>query len=132
MADLFTLEQLVSFMQVPEFDTVTLELARELTTIAIREEVGPVTYDALTDLSPFKPIALAVAKRLVSNPDGLRSEQIDDYSRTFASETLVGADLTESEKARIAVILGRPDGAFTIRALAEPFCPETAAPCQAL
>ena len=76
MADLFTLEQLGSFMQVPEFDTVTLELARELTTIAIREEVGPVTYDALTDLSPFKPIALAVAKRLVSNPDGLRSVMV--------------------------------------------------------
>ena len=109
--ELFTLEEFVSYLQVPEFDTFTATLARELTTIAIREEVGAATYDALTDVSAFKPIALAVAKRVVWNPEGLRSraEQIDDYSQTltYATETLADAVLSQAEKARISVMPSR-------------------------
>jgi hypothetical protein len=125
--ELFTIPQLVSLMQVSGFDTVTAELVRELVTIAIREEVGPVVFDALDAAGrrPFKPIALAVAKRLAQNPEGLRSRarQIDDYSETdtYAAETLADGALTEAEKARIAAILGRSAGAFTIRQRAEPF-----------
>ncbi len=127
MPDLFTIPELVSYLQVPEFDTATATLARDLVTIAIREHSGPTTYDALdaAGLLPFKPIALAAAKRIVQNPEGLRSRarQIDDYSETdtYATESLAEAELTEAEKARIDVILGRSAGAFTIRAAAEPF-----------
>lgn len=127
MPDLFSTQDFVRYLQVSEFDTDTATLARELATIAIREQAGPATYDALDEagLLPFKGIALAVAKRIVWNPEGLRSRarQIDDYSETdtYAAETLADAELTEQEKARIDVILGRSAGAFTIRQTAEPF-----------
>lgn len=34
----------------------------------------------------------------LTNPQGLRSESIDDYSRTFAAETIGGAQLTDQHK----------------------------------
>ena len=114
MADIFTLPEFVSFLQVPEFDTATAELARELATAEIRLEAGPLRYDALTDLSPLKAVALAVAKRVVTNPSGLRSSSIDDYSETYASESLAGAELTDAEKKKIRRIVGRPS-AFSVR-----------------
>lgn len=124
--DLFELGELVSLMQLPEFDTATAELLRDLVRIEIRLAVGPATYDAMTDVTAFKGIALAAAKRAARNPDGLRSKtrQIDDYSETdtFASETLVDVELTESERDRIDRIMGRSGGAFTIR-------PVGCAPC---
>lgn len=118
MADLFTLDELNAYLQVT-VDATTAALARDLATAEIRLEVGPATYDALTDLTAFKSIALAVAKRMVINPGGLRSQarQIDDYSvtNTYATEYLVDCELTDSERDRIARILGRTNGAFTIR-----------------
>ena len=117
--DLFTLPELVSYLQVPEFDTATAALARDLATAEIRYEVGATRYDALTDVTAFKRIALDLAKRSVTNPSGLRSTSIDDYSETYATESLAGGGLTQAEKDRIAEILG--DGvAFSIRAVAEP------------
>lgn len=125
MPDLFELGELVSLMQVPEFDTATAELIRELVTIEIRLAVGPDTYDALTDVTAFKGIALAAAKRAAMNPSGVRSRsrQIDDYSETdtYATETLTDVELTQSELARIDRIMGRSGGAFTVRQPAEPF-----------
>lgn len=113
-ADLFTIEEFVSYLQEPEFDTLTATLARELATAEIRLEVGSGLFDSLTDLTPFKAIALAVAKRVVMNPSGLRSSQIDDYSQTYATESLADADLTEAEKEKIGRIVGR-SCAFTVR-----------------
>lgn len=119
MPQLFETRELVSLMQREEFDTDTAELIRELVTIEIRNAVGPTDYDAMTDVSQFKGIALSVAKRAAGNPEGLRSRQrsIDDYSETetYASETLVDVELTELEFGRIDRILGRSTGAFTIR-----------------
>jgi hypothetical protein len=127
MTDLFSLEEFVSYLQVASFDTATATLARDLATTEIRLEVGPATYDALSDLTPFKAIALAVAKRSVINPGGLRSSgrQIDDYTEnnTYAPETLLDAELTQDERDRIDRILGRTAGAFTIRASGEPDVP---------
>lgn len=124
MPDLFTIPDLVSFLQVPEFDTYTATLVRRLVTAEIRREVGPATYDALTDLSSFEGLALTVAKRAVLNPAGLRSvaRQVDDYSRTdtYATETLGDVELTDAEKARIDRILGRNAGAFTVRPYGQP------------
>lgn len=116
---LFTLPELDAYTQstVPA-DTGALVLA--LVTIAIRSEVGADTYDALTDVSPLKPIALDLARRMLLNPGGIRStsRQIDDYTETntYASETLLPADLTEADRDRIRRALGlRTSGAFTIR-----------------
>src|SRR5690349_14161228 len=43
-------------------------------------------------------IVLALAQMNCTNPDGLRQESIDDYSRTFAAETIGGATLTQDRK----------------------------------
>lgn len=123
---LFTLPELDAYTQstVPEA-TGTLALA--LVTTLIRTEVGAATYDALTDVTALKPVALDVARRMLLNPGGQRStsRQLDDYTETvtYASETLMAAaGLTDNERDRIRDALGlRPVGAFTIR---------PAAPCR--
>lgn len=43
-------------------------------------------------------IVLDLASMNLTNPQGLRSESIDDYSRTFGSETIGGAQLTDDHK----------------------------------
>lgn len=123
MADLFELPELVSWLQVPEFDAATATLVRDLVTSEIRTYVGPSAYDAMTDLTALKAVALAAARRAVLNPSGLRSTQIDDYSETFATETLGDVELTEAERERIDRILGRASGAFTVRPAGIPDCP---------
>lgn len=119
MADLFTLPELDAWAQtsVPE---ATGTLVLELVTTLIRSEVGAARYDALTDLSPLKPVALDVARRMIRNADGRRSvaSQVDDYSETvtYASETLAAPFLTDDDVTRLWAALGvRQSGAFTIR-----------------
>ena len=115
MADLFELAQLASYMQ-SDLDQASAELARSLAAALIRAEVGASTYDAMTDLSPFLPVALEVARRALLNPGGVRSESVDDYSVTYASEFVGGAALTEAERALVLAAAGvAPEGAFTIR-----------------
>lgn len=46
-------------------------------------------------------VVLDLAVMNLTNPLGLRSESIDDYSRTFASETIGGAQLTREHKAAL-------------------------------
>ena len=43
-------------------------------------------------------VVLDLAQMSMTNPQGLRSESIDDYSRTFAAETIAGAQLTPEHK----------------------------------
>jgi len=43
-------------------------------------------------------VVLDLASMAMTNPQGLRSESIDDYSRTFASETIGGPQLTADHK----------------------------------
>lgn len=47
-------------------------------------------------------VVLDIAGRSLTNPSGLRSVQIDDYSRTYASETFGGASLSDANKAILA------------------------------
>lgn len=114
LGQIFTLAEFVSYLQQPQFDTLTAVLVRELVTIEIRLEAGATLYDALTDLTPFKAIALKVAKRTVLNADGLRSVTIDDYSETRATETLFEVELSEDDKEKIGRAVGR-SCAFTVR-----------------
>ncbi|PWR08579.1 hypothetical protein DKT68_15290 [Micromonospora acroterricola] len=116
MPVLFELEQLASYMQTDGLDAASAALARDLAAALIRAEVGAARYDALSDLSPFLPVALEVARRVLLNPGGVRSEQVDDYSVTYATEFVGGAALTESEAARVRAAAGMASsGAFTIR-----------------
>ncbi|AXH89411.1 hypothetical protein [Micromonospora aurantiaca] len=115
MADLFELTQLASYMQ-QDLDQASAELARSLATSLIRAEVGSARFDALSDVSVFLPVALEVARRALLNPGGVRSEQVDDYSVTYATEFVGGAALTEEERALVRAAAGVPSGgAFTIR-----------------
>lgn len=107
MADIFTLEELAAYLQIQfqDLNIPSAELFRELVTIEIRTEIGHARYDAITDVSAFKPIALEYAKRTYVNPGGHRSEQesIDDYSRqiTYAIETASAPEFTADERRRL-------------------------------
>jgi hypothetical protein len=117
--DLYTIPEFVSYLQVTEFDTYTAELLRGLVTSEIRLQAGPAAYDALSDVSAFKAIALAAAKRASWNTAGLRSTSrtVDDYAETdtFAAESLTDVELTDAEVARIHRIMGDSSAAFTVR-----------------
>lgn len=52
-------------------------------------------------------VVLDLAQMSMTNPQGLRSESIDDYSRTFAAETIGGAQLTTEHKEALRVYRGR-------------------------
>ncbi|MEU8186017.1 hypothetical protein [Micromonospora carbonacea] len=119
MADLFELGQLASYMQ-SDLDQASAELARALTTALIRAEVGTVRYDAMADLSPFLPVALDVARRIMDPNKGKRSttRQIDDYSETdsYVTDAPSAPALTEDERAQVLAAAGiASSGAFTIR-----------------
>lgn len=63
-------------------------------------------------------ITAEVVVRRLRNPQGKRSEQIDDYSYTLASVS-PGLFLTKDEVADLTST-GAPAGAFSIRAPADP------------
>lgn len=52
-------------------------------------------------------VVLDLAQMSMTNPQGLRSESIDDYSRTFAAETIGGAQLTGEHKEALRQYRGR-------------------------
>jgi hypothetical protein len=52
-------------------------------------------------------IVLDLAQMNMTNPQGLRSESIDDYQRTFAAETIGGALLTADHKEALRVYRGK-------------------------
>lgn len=116
---LFTLAELDAWVQAT-VSPATGALILQLVSTVIRNEIGADRYDALTDLSPLKLIALDLARRMQRNSDGRRStsEQIDDYTTTvtYATETLQLPDLTADDIDSIWRAMGvRRTGAFTIR-----------------
>lgn len=52
-------------------------------------------------------VVLDLAQMNMTNPQGLRSESIDDYQRVFASETIGGALLTSEHKDALRQYRGR-------------------------
>jgi hypothetical protein len=58
-------------------------------------------------------IVADLAKMNLANPENLRSVAIDDYSRTFASETIGGARLTRDHKNDLRPY--KRSGAFSVR-----------------
>lgn len=115
--ELFTIEELAAYLQVPveDLDPVTVALLRGLAGTEIVNLIGQVRFEA-RGAAAFKPCALAYAKGDYTNPTGLRSKthSIDDYSETevFATETTSGVDRGSFEACvrRAAGIRG----AFTI------------------
>jgi hypothetical protein len=118
--DLFTPAELAAYPPPVEVPAETAALVLSLVTAEIRGVVGADRYDALTDVSALKSVALALARRMVDNPGGRRStsRQVDDYTETdtWAAESLAPAELTDGEVERIRRAVGlSPAGAFTIR-----------------
>lgn len=115
--DLFTLEELAAYLQVPaeSLDEDTVELLRDLAGADIVNLIGEKRFLA-KGAAAFKACALMHAKADYTNPTGLRSytESIDDYSETkvYATETTTGVDRSGFEACvrRAAGIRG----AFTI------------------
>lgn len=50
----------------------------------------------------IEDVVLDLATQSLTNPQGLRQEAIDDYSRTFASETIGGMVLTDAHREALA------------------------------
>jgi hypothetical protein len=111
---LFTVAELRTIMGNPSLSEDTANLALSLVTIEIRRIVGPATYDALTDVTAYKLIALQLAKRIVFNPTVLKSERVDDYEYTVDSGAIGAAELTADEIERILKIAGK-GGPFSIK-----------------
>jgi hypothetical protein len=121
---LYKLAEFDSYMQA-DIAEATAELNRDLATSAIRRAVGYRLWAAMTDDQriDLKGVALDVAKRLTLNPESRRTEAIDDYSYTNATETFGGTGLSDEEEARVLAIFGIRRGAFSITPSAPtPYC----------
>ena len=110
---LFELTELASWPAMSDIDTATATLIRELVTAQVRNAAGHRRFDALTDMSALKPIALDLAGRMLDNPQGLRShqEQVGAVSETntYSTEALVvGARLSREERDEIRRLVGAP------------------------
>ncbi len=72
--------------------------------------------DELKDLVCSVAARLGVSGGAAGMEAGIRSESIDDYSVTYAAETLtMASDLLEGEKAALRQILGAPPSAYVVR-----------------
>lgn len=95
-------------------------LAHDLTEDAILGEVG----DRLTDPPQrgVKSVALNVAARVLTNPQGVRSEQAGGMLMSYAdSET--GVMLSDDERRRIRRAVGLASGASSLSIAPEDDCP---------
>jgi hypothetical protein len=68
-----------------------------------------VTYSHGSNDTPddVMDVVVDLAAMNLTNPQGLRTESIDDYSRTFASETIGNAQLTPDHKQQLRVYRGQ-------------------------
>jgi len=113
--ELFTAAELRTFMNKPDLSDDAAALALALATVEIRNLVRPAVYDALTDVTAFKGIALRLGKAFAYNPNGHKSEKIDDYEYVnHAADSAGPLYLTDAEIDRIGKLLGR-GGPHSIR-----------------
>ena len=92
--------------------------AWELITSQIPRVEGRSTTDAKF-AALVKQVQCAMVLRVIKNPDGLLSEQIDDYQYRRDSAISAGAlYLSDDERALLGAGDGESDGAWTIRSRA--------------
>jgi hypothetical protein len=108
---LFTKDDLAAFLQVDAslISEATYTLIEKKIRTDIVNQIGQSNFDDVGE-SVFFSIALDMAKRLFTNPSGLRSQQgtIDDYTEilTFASETVTSFEVSRDEVRRIRKAAG--------------------------
>lgn len=104
---LFTTAELRALLGTPVSDE-RAQLAHELTEDAILGEVGErVTNPPQRGI---RAIALAVAARILTNPQGLRSEQAGGMLQSYA-DAQTGVVLSEDERRRLKRAVGLASGA---------------------
>ena len=107
MADLFTLEELASYLQ-QNVDTASATLARSLATGLVKRAAGGHDFTADTTVpDEVKAVALAVTGRIYGNPRGVTGENIGSYSYRVAE---TGTGLTDDERRIVAAAAAEIDG----------------------
>ncbi|WP_326812093.1 hypothetical protein [Streptomyces scopuliridis] len=104
---LFTTAELRALLGTPISDE-RAQLAHDLADDAIRGEVG----DRLSDPPQrgVKTVALSVAARILTNPQGLRSEQAGGMLQSYA-DSQTGVVLSDDERRRLRRAVGMVSGA---------------------
>ncbi|MFE7399620.1 hypothetical protein [Streptomyces sp. NPDC057557] len=104
---LFLLAELRALLGTPLSDE-RAQLAHDLAEDAIRGEVG----ERLSDPPQrgIKTVALSVAARILTNPQGLRSEQAGGMLQSYA-DSQTGVVLSEDERRRLRRAVGMASGA---------------------
>jgi hypothetical protein len=108
---LFTKDDLAAFLQVDAslIPDATYTLIEKKIGVEIVNQIGQARFDEVGE-AVFFSVALDMAKRLFTNPSGLRSQQgtIDDYTEilTFASETVTSFEVSRDEVRRIRKAAG--------------------------
>lgn len=108
---LFTKDDLAAFLQVEasSIPDATYTLIEKKIRVEIVNLISQASFDAAGE-AVFFSVALDMAKRLFSNPSGLRSQQgtIDDYTEilTFASETVTSFEVSRDEVRRVRKAAG--------------------------
>lgn len=104
----------IGVVELAEYGGTTLDATEGLTYTRFQDELrrhcgtwSPrvrVTYSHGYETVPDDVVAvvLDVAAKSLTNPAGLRSVSIDDYTRTYAVETLGGSVLSDSNKVKLA------------------------------
>lgn len=104
----------ITVVELAEYGRAALTMREDLTYRRYQDELRrycgtwsprvQVTYSHGYATVPGDIVAavLDIAGRSLTNPSGLRSVTIDDYSRTYASETFGGASLSAANKLTLA------------------------------
>lgn len=110
MGDLVDSTELASFLQQQDLDPTTAELVIDLVEADVLATAGL----AAGDCPPWvKGVVLSACARIYTNPAGLTSERIDDYTRGMAESHAL---LNPAERSRLVGMSG-VGGAFSIDTL---------------
>lgn len=125
MANPVTLEDVIARWRPLSFDeSVNAEAfladAWALATLKIPELDARVTAETI-DLSLVRMVICAAVLRVLKNPDGKQTEQLEDYRYTMAEGAASGTlFLTDEELLVLRPASPSPSGAFTIRPYGQP------------
>lgn len=115
MGDLVTSAELASFLQ-QDLDLATSDLVIGLVETDVLATAG---VAAVAAPAWVKGIVIAACARIYTNPAGLTSERIDDYTRQMAES---GTLLNAAERGRLTGLSGT-GGAFSVDTVSAPVWP---------
>lgn len=84
MADLFTIEDLASYLQIPTIDTETGIRVRRIATGWLMSATGVTSFTTVGD--DLWAWAIELAAIAYYNPSGLSSESLDDHNVSYSAE----------------------------------------------